>query len=192
LDQSKAIWAHLQWPEQSIYNIYDIPNYKLEIDFNQPRFSQDKLVQITEAVERECPVGVHFNQKGLGEGVVWTEWTQSFGVPTFKVKGKEHSVTKGREIEGVTAERFASLDDFIEYACTENRMQQSLDYLREIQLIIEIKNIETFLEWLVADIMNEETNTINNSNLNKKDVLSEIINKGKAWFEEQLSKDIVQ
>jgi len=66
-------WAHLQWPEQSIYNIYDFPNYKLEIDFNQPRFSQEKLVQITEAVEREYSVGVHFNQKGVREGVVWTE-----------------------------------------------------------------------------------------------------------------------
>jgi hypothetical protein len=74
----------------------------------------------------------------IGEGVIWTEWTQSFGVLTFKVKGKEHSVTKGRQIAPVTTERFASLDDFIEYACTENRMHQSLDYLREIQLIIEI------------------------------------------------------
>jgi len=167
-------WAHLQWPELSIYNIYDFHKYTLDTEFNQPRFSQDKLVQITEAVERECPVGVHFNQKGVGEGIVWT---QSFGVLTFKVKGKEHSVTERRQIEGVTAERFASLDDFIEYACMENRMHQSLDYLREIQLIIEIKNIETFLEWLVADIMKEETNTINNSNLDKKDVVSEIINK---------------
>ncbi len=48
------------------------------------------------------------------------------------------------------------------------------------------------MEWLVADIMNEETNTINNSNLDKKMLFLKLSTEGKAWFEEQLSKDIVQ
>ncbi|CAF1393106.1 unnamed protein product [Adineta steineri] len=185
-------WSNLQWHEQSIYNIYDFPTYEIEIDFNQPKLAQEKLVKITEAVEQECPVGMYFNQKGTGEGVVWTEWLQSFGILSFKVKGQEHSVTKSRQIASISTEIFANIQDFIEYACTENRMHQSLDYLREIQLDVEIDNIETFLEWLVIDIKKEETNTIKNSNLNQKEVVSTIISKATDWFEKQLTKNNVQ
>ncbi|CAF1386868.1 unnamed protein product [Adineta steineri] len=135
---------------------------------------------------------MYFNQKGTGEGVVWTEWLQSFGILSFKVKGQEHSVTKSRQIASISTEIFANIQDFIEYACTENRMHQSLDYLREIQLDVEIDNIETFLEWLVIDIKKEETNTIKNSNLNQKEVVSTIISKATDWFEKQLTKNNVQ
>ncbi|CAF3698067.1 unnamed protein product [Rotaria sp. Silwood1] len=50
----------------------------------------NRLVEITTAVERQCPVGAHFNKQGIGEGVVWTEWAQSRGRLAFKVKGTEH------------------------------------------------------------------------------------------------------
>ncbi|CAF4295391.1 unnamed protein product [Adineta steineri] len=71
-------------------------------------------------------------------------------------------------------------------------MHQSIDYLREIQLDIEIENMEAFLEWLVIDIKKEETNTIKNSNLNQKEVVSAIISKATEWFEKQLTKNNVQ
>ncbi|CAF1594923.1 unnamed protein product, partial [Didymodactylos carnosus] len=45
------------------------------------------LTAITEQVERQCPVGAHFQRIGLGEGVVWTEWAETTGNLTFKVKG---------------------------------------------------------------------------------------------------------
>ncbi|CAF1204815.1 unnamed protein product [Didymodactylos carnosus] len=179
-------WSNLRWPEQSIFNIHDFPTYEIPIDFNQPKLSQNKLTEITEAVEQECPVGAHFNRNGAGEGVVWTEWTQSRGLLTFKVKGKEHSVRKVSQLASVETEKFTSLFEFVEYACTENRMQQAVDYLYEQQLTIEMENVETFLRWLTADIIKEESDTMNDSNINSKDVGCAITDKATAWFQDQL------
>ncbi|CAF3745281.1 unnamed protein product [Rotaria sp. Silwood1] len=179
-------WSNLRWSEQSIYNIYDFSTYEIDIDFNQPKFSQNKLIKITESVEQQCPVGAHFNQKGVGEGVVWTEWTQSRGILTFKVKGKEHSVSKVKQLASVDTEKFGNLHDFVDYACTENRMHQALDYLYEKELSVEMENFETFLKWLADDIIKEESDTMNDSNIDPKDVACAITTKAKAWFQDQL------
>ncbi|CAF3756252.1 unnamed protein product [Rotaria sp. Silwood1] len=91
-------WTNIKWHERSIYNIFDFPTYTIEIDFNNPELSQDTLTRITEQVEQQCPVGVHFNRIGIGEGVVWTEWTNTGGNLTFKVKGREHLVTQAKAL----------------------------------------------------------------------------------------------
>lgn len=116
------------------------------------------------------------------------EWAQSLGVLSFKVKGTAHSVTNGTQLAPIATETFSSVEDFVEYACTENRMDQGLDYLREIQLEVDGENLDTFLEWLAADIKKEETNTIKNSHLNPRDVSAGITKKGTAWFQRQLTQ----
>ena len=180
-------WSHLRWPEKSIYNIYDFPIYEIDIDFQSPKLVQNKLVEITQQVERECPVGAHFNQKGIGEGVVWTEWAQSRGGLTFKVKGEEHSVSKVKTLAPVDAEKLSSIQEFVDYACTENRLRQGLEYLREQQLTIEMKNVGAFLKWIVADIIKEEKDTMDESNIIPKDITHAVSGKAKTWFQVQLS-----
>ena len=61
----------LQDNASNIYNALQFPTYEVEIDFDQPELVQNKLVEITEAVEAECPVGKFFGESGVGEGVVW-------------------------------------------------------------------------------------------------------------------------
>jgi hypothetical protein len=180
-------WSNIKWHERSIYNIYDFPIYEIEIDFQSPQLSQNKLIEITEEVERQCPVGTYFSKTGIGEGVVWTEWAQTQGHLTFKVKGEQHSVSKVKTLAPVDTEKLASLQEFVDYACTENRMRQGLDYLREQQLTIQMKNIGTFFKWLVGDIIKEEKDTMETSNIDPKDVGRGINNKAKTWFQLQLS-----
>lgn len=180
-------WAHLKWPEKLIYNIYDFPTYEIDIDFQTPKLAQNKLVEITDQVERQCPVGAHFNQNGIGEGVVWTEWAKSRGGFAFKVKGEQHSVSKVKTLAPVDTERLTSINEFVDYACTENRLRQGLDYLREQHLTIEMKNVGTFLKWIVNDIVKEEKDTMEESNISSKDIGQGVSSKGKAWFQLQLS-----
>ncbi|CAF2552632.1 unnamed protein product [Rotaria sp. Silwood2] len=124
-------WSDIRWPEHSIYSIFDFPTYNIEIDFNQLDLSQNRLVEITRAVKRQCPVGAHFNKPGIGEDVVWTEWAHSRGRLAFKVKETEHSVTKTQRLAAVDVEKLTSLNEFVDYACTENRMIQGLNHLHE-------------------------------------------------------------
>jgi len=180
-------WSHIKWHEKSIYNIYDFPIYEIDIDFQSPTLSQNKLIEITQEVERQCPVGAYFNKTGIGEGVVWTEWAQTRGGLTFKVKGEQHSVSKVKTLAPVDTEKLANIQEFIDYACTENRMLQGLDYLREQQLTIEMKNIGTFLKWLNSDIIKEEKDTMEKSNIDGKDVARAVQNKARTWFQQHLS-----
>lgn len=50
----------LRSPENSIYNIYDFKTYEIDIDFENPGLSQNKLAEFTLEVEAECPVGKAF------------------------------------------------------------------------------------------------------------------------------------
>ncbi|CAF1406632.1 unnamed protein product [Adineta steineri] len=175
-------WSNIKCHVRSIYNIFDFPTYTIQVDFNRPELSQETLTKITEQVERQCPVGAHFNRFGIGEGVVWAEWTQTAGNLTFKVKGRQHQVTQGKALVSVNVAKFTRVDHFIQYSCTENRMRQALDYMREQNVSIEMKNLRIFLRWLVTDICKEEKAAMNASNINTKEIHEAISKRTKAWF----------
>lgn len=58
-------------PENLIFNIYDYANYEIEVDFDNPGLTQNKLIELTLEVEKECPVGKAFGNIGIGEGIVY-------------------------------------------------------------------------------------------------------------------------
>jgi len=94
-------YSFIQRPDLNIYNINNFPMWEIDIDFNVPAPAQNKLNEITEAVENECPVGKAFGKIGIGEGVVWTCVTPGYNSPSlvFKVKGERH--VGGTWIEGI-------------------------------------------------------------------------------------------
>jgi hypothetical protein len=86
----------------------------------------------------------------------------------------------------VDTKKFISIQEFVEYACKENRMCKAVDYLGEQQLAIEMKNLRIFIKWLLADIVKEEKDTMNESTIDTKVVGHVISNKARAWFNQQL------
>jgi hypothetical protein len=65
-------------------------------------------------------------------------------------------------------------------------MSQALDYLREQKLAIKMRNSRIFIKWLLADIVKEEKDTMNESNIHTRDVGHAVSNKARAWFYQQL------
>ena len=55
--------------EHGVYLITQFPTYEITINFNEPEMSQNKLVELTIAVEDECPVGKFFFSKMNGAQV---------------------------------------------------------------------------------------------------------------------------
>lgn len=109
-----------------VYNIYDFPTWELDIDFNKPAMFQNDLIEITEEIEKECPVSKELGvDKGVGEGAVWTSFWKGEKY-IFKVKGEKHSVSKVKKLASVNPEILKSIDDFVEFACTPNRMEQAI------------------------------------------------------------------
>lgn len=183
----------VHYPEQRIFNIDTFPTYSVAIDFATPELSQNKMIEITEAVEAECPVGAYFGVKGIGEGVVWAQdvrFPETSG-DWFKVKGEKHSVTKVKKLSSVDVEAIQALNDFVESVVTEARLEWALDnMLREKLLPLEMSSMGDFIRLVYGDVMKEEMDTIIENQLDPKKLGGPIANKSRPWFIKKFNESI--
>ena len=166
--------------EIGIYNIFQFPTYEIDIDFNNPETIQNKLIEMTISVEELCPVGKYFNKEGVGEGIVFTCVTNQD--LKFKSKGEKHSASKVKTLNVVDVELMASINEFVELAVSENRLQQGISYFNENNIEVDSKNTGQFLSWVVKDVLKEESDTLEVSGLDEKKVKNAIVTKARIWF----------
>ena len=167
-------------PNIRVYNIEDYLCYMIDIDFNRPDLVQNKLGEITLAVEKLCPVGKAFGVEGVGEGVVWCSTVNGHDY-RFKIKGEAHSVSKVKTLASVDSEKLNSIHEFVDYAVTENRYKQGLGIVfPDGQL--DIKKLGDIIRWVINDVMAEESDTLIDNGLEAKDVNRHISTKVKTKF----------
>lgn len=196
-------FGHYETPKPSnLHFADDFPTYNVTIDFNSPTLVQNQLVEITEAVEKDCPVARYFlpdsTDELIGEGVVWeVDRNGDFELPDvldntfsgirFKVKGSRHSASKVKTIAPVDVEKVKSIDAFVEYACTQNRLEQGLTKLTEMGLDHSTKSTGDYLRWIMQDILKEELETMTASGIEPKDVNGQIARKARDFFMNNLA-----
>lgn len=174
--------------EDRIFNILDFGFWKIDIDFSQPELYTNGLVDVTNKVEAECPAGKKFGISGVGEGAVWSPMNPAMAQNSgfwFKVKGEKHSVSKVKTLAAVDPERLATIQDFVEYAATENRLQQGMDEVGK-----DITKVGEFLSWVNRDIIKEEGDVLKKSNLVMKDVAKFLSNKARGWYLAKLNEGL--
>ena len=159
---------------------------EIDIDFAHPEASQNKLVELTEAVEAQCLVGHALGIEGVGEGIVWRHLTDDGQLLMFKVKGEKHSVSKVKKLAQVDPEKVASVQKFLEYAVTEQRLQQGLAEVCGGDA--DRKYLSAFLKWVSTDVVKEESDVLEASGLTMKDVGNPMSIRGREWF---FSKEIL-
>jgi hypothetical protein len=59
--------------DERIFNILDFQTFTVDIDFNSPLLAQNKLIDLTLAVEAECPVGKQFFDKTMINNIAYEE-----------------------------------------------------------------------------------------------------------------------
>jgi hypothetical protein len=167
-----------------VYSINDFQTWEITIDFNRPAEMQNKLIEITEAVEAECPVAKHFGVSGIGEGVVYKSTHPDYQGSDyiFKVKGEKHSVSKVKTLASVDVELMKSIGDFVDSVVTDNRVRQGIDVLREEGKEVSQKSTGDVLRWLFNDIIKEEADTMVASGLEIKMVGKEVSSKGRNIY----------
>lgn len=172
-----------------VFDISEFPTYEIDIDFNHPELAQNKMIEITEAVEKECPVGKYFGVSGVGEGVVWTCVSTDFDLirsdsgTWFKVKGEKHSASKVKTLAAVDVEAIQALKDFVDATVTEQRLEQGVDNLVREQLKpLDMTSMGDFIRWVYNDVVKEETDTIVVSGFDPKKLGGPIANKARPWF----------
>lgn len=176
-----------------IYSITDFPVSRVKIDFQNPSYSQNTLVEATKSVEECCPVSKQLclvdennTPQLLGEGLVWTPVSPEHCWDSgnfFKTKGEKHSVSKVKSVASVDVEKLNSIQEFVEYAATENRLQQGLSEVGKDQ-----KLIGAFLSWVSKDINKEEGDVLESNNLTMKDVGKYLSTKARTWYITELNK----
>lgn len=171
---------------------YIVPPVELIVDFSFPHLVQNFLLEETTEVGNECPVGKYFGVSGIGEGLVWktadVEW-----LPMFKTKDERHSVSKVKTVHELTDAEIASkanAAEFVEYACSENRLNQGIDKLREMLLPVDIKSMGQYLRLVGTDILTECHDVLVQSGFDRKDVMPQISSKSRNWFINYLNKNL--
>ena len=171
--------------DDNIFNVMDYQVERLEIDFNNPAYAQNYLVEATNKVEAMCPVAKEFGHEGIGEGLVWQPVDNQYSYYSgtwFKTKGNKHSVSKVKSVAAICPEKLDSIKAFVEYAVTNNRLEQGLQ-----EVGLDSKLVGTFIGWINKDINKEEGDTLEASNLSMKDVGKYLANTSRAFYIEKLN-----
>ena len=91
-----------------------------------------------------------------------------------------------KKLASVNPEVVKAVNDFIDYAVTENRLQQGLEVMSTDNNVeqkdLEFNHISGFVKFMVSDIMREESDTIKANNLPEKDVISQIKAKSSKFY----------
>ena len=177
-----ADYPHLIKEDERIFNILQFKTFEIEIDFNNPQLIQNKLVELTQEVENQCPVGEYFGVEGRGEGIVW-EHINGEEKYVFKVKGEKHQSSKIKKLTTVDVEELKNIKEFVEYAVTENRMLQGIDKMKELNKPIDETSTGDYLRWIYNDVVKEESDTMEENNINPKKIGKAISEKARVfWF----------
>jgi len=186
--QDMENYKHLHINEEGIYNILQFPQYEIEIDFNQPELVQNKLIELTEEVEKECPVGKYFGVSGVGEGIVW-ESVNTEHRYIFKVKGEKHQSSKIKKLVSVDVEEIENMNKFVDYVLTESRLNQGIDKLKEMNKPIDMKSTGDYLRWIYNDVIKEESDVIEENQINVKKLGSALSAKARIFWMDYLDKN---
>lgn len=162
--------------------VHDYTSFGIFIDFNHPEQAQAKLIELTEEVERDCPVarqllGESFDKELIGEGIVWTTHYKDQAL-RFKTKGEKHSISKVKTLVPVDIEKLDSIKEFVACVVTEARLNQGLEHVESR----EPKNTGAFLKWVMSDIFKEESDTMIENGFTSKEVSPHLSTAIRNWF----------
>ncbi|KAI8922375.1 hypothetical protein DFJ77DRAFT_446352 [Powellomyces hirtus] len=186
--QDAEEYSQVEIPDASVFHIFRVPPFRIELDLAFPDTAAQLMKAITDAVERRCPWGESFGVSGIGEGVVWiVENHISETSFYFKVKGEEHSVSKVRTLRPKTSAELRILSDTREFAAMAvqpARLEQGLDFLREMNVEVSTESTGKFIQWVDADVMKEEADDIAEVGLDIPELRREVSNIARRFFQQ--------
>lgn len=161
--------------------------YNVQLDLDNVHLAQQEIKDLTISVENECPVGKYFGVSGTGKGIVFTDETKQY---SFKSKGEKHSVSKVKVIANVDIEKINKIKDFVDYSVTENRLNQGIEYLKEMNKELDISSMGDFLRWLANDVLKEEQDVVSENGLDNdlKAIMKFVSSKGRKWFMDKIDE----
>jgi hypothetical protein len=180
--------------DNSIYNLLDFKTYEIEINFNRPELSQNKIIEMTMEVERECPVAKVFGfDNTIGEGIVFSNIDKSGTRIFFKSKGELHAgVSKVKTLKPVDDEKIQNCIDVAEKVTPAWRLEQILNETFDTLNggTIDIKQMGTYIKAVINDVIKEEIGIISDSGLEIKDISKYLSTISRNFFLQRLNEEV--
>jgi len=186
-------------PEHKIYNIMNFPTYTLEVDFNRPDIAQNKMIEITENIEKNSGVAQAFNKsENIGEGIVWTFIDEKGNRQVWKVKGEKHAKETGKvkTLKPVDTELENKKIKFVnEIACQEFRLDQMFTEIKNSThngeaSQMSMKDMGDYLRLVIKDVIKEHLNEMSEQGLEPKMLNSMISKVARVYFQDRLNKEV--
>ena len=177
--------------EHRIFNIEDFPKFEIEIDFNNPNLSVNKILEQTLEVERECPVGKAFGISSIGEGIVYNYFTEDGQRIMFKSKGELHSKSsKVVTLKEVDNEKINKTIQVANQVCPNWRLEQMLEQTFDLMNggTLDVKKTGEYIKNVIQDILKEELLTLSENNLTPKDINSNVSQIAKNYLFNKLNE----
>ena len=190
-----AYWvdsSFLSNPERRIYNIEDFKTYSVDIDFNMPQLSQNKIIDMTLEVEEECPVSKAFGVAGIGEGIVFSYTYEDGTRLIFKSKGEKHSSgSKVKTLKPVDDEKLAKVVEIADKVTPEWRLAQMLEKTFDLMNggSLDIKQTGNFIKNVMGDIVKEEADVLNENAMVPKDISGKVAEICKNYLFAKLNEE---
>ncbi len=187
-DKTASYWvdsSYLRSPENKIFNIEDYKTFSVDIDFNMPQLTQNRIIEMTLEVEDECPVGKVFGFEGIGEGIVFSHMTADGKVYRFKSKGEKHSkASKVTTLKPVDDAKLNNIVETVNKVTPDWRLEQALDKTFDLMNggAIDVKKLGDFIRNVIQDILKEETDVIAEAGLEPKDINSKVSERCRLYF----------
>lgn len=190
LKANPAYWVdstYLRAPEVNIYNIDDYPTFTIDVDFNMAQLVQNKLSELTIAVEEECPVAKAFGFSGIGEGIVWTTEVKGV-VHRFKVKGEKHAgKSKVKTLNKVDDEKIKKIMEIADKVTPTWRLAQMLETACNLVNGGELDRAKLgdYIRLVINDIIKEDMDILVEAGLEPKDINKYVSEIAKRYFFDQ-------
>lgn len=187
-------YASVALPHNRIFSVASIsPIYEVEIDLmGKTTAVEARMADLTARVARQCPFAASFPVEygkpvhGAGEGIVWTLQHDGPELLNFKTKGGSFAPPPLHK-PAVLKSPHEAAKAFVEYACTERRLEQGLEYLAEHSLDVSSQNAGEFINWVHKDAVQEEQHEMLAMGADKKQVWRLMATKARLWFAERCS-----
>lgn len=184
-----SAYADIEAPEHAIYNISRGGVFHATLYPADPQRTIAELEPPAEKVAARCPFAASFGVEGEGEGIVW-KIVPYVDEPRlwFKTKGGRFKPTFApapKKLAEGEAEKREAAEAVARVWCSEGRLEQGWDYLRETGLERNMRGIGPFLKWVQRDVLVEERGYIQEHGIDEEALKREITAVAKSWYLEK-------
>lgn len=183
----KRVYYPINWISDKDINLYNMamfPTYTIDIDFNVPDLSNNKIVDLTIEVENECPVAKYFGVSGIGEGIVFSGQYEGRNYK-FKSKGEKHAgKSKVKVVKKIDDAKIQKLLDLADSLTPEWRLEQMLTNTFDLNNggCLDVKRLGDYIKSVMNDIVKEETDIIVQNDVSPHDLGKYVAEISKKYF----------